>query len=187
MKTRAQPRRPTIKEVEQTNMGMILWNISVAIATLPPLKRADFLAGCVRFTEAGVDARKWGRIKAALAVTACMAMLLTSGCSTPTAASLEGVDFGPTPADYKQQIDHYFKRVLFDPESARIEFVDEPHKGWVRGDLDENMKLQTGWLVTCSVNAKNRYGAYAGRTSYRFIFRDGKLVHATDHPFKASE
>ena len=94
-----------------------------------------------------------------------LASLLTSvtflsGCvSNPTASDLNSADYGPEPSKelYEGKIKNHQETNLKDPGSARYKFA-APHKGWCKF----NGKVNYGWIVDYTVNAKNSYGGYTG-------------------------
>lgn len=47
-------------------------------------------------------------------------------------------------------------------------------KGWAK-DPGFN-KPKFGWVVYCEINAKNRFGGYAGAKSYVYLFNGEKVM-----------
>jgi hypothetical protein len=108
-------------------------------------------------------------------------MLLTTGCTfNPTQSDIDrNVTNLKLPANYKQLAMDELNQTLFDPMSAKIEFLNnEFHCASYRG-------IQNGgfeWKVctTIIINAKNRYGAYVGNTTYEFC-TDGYTSNVSDY------
>lgn len=100
-------------------------------------------------------------------------VLLLSGCGLkrPPLHEINTADFGSPPDSSEAAVREYLEDVLFDPYSAVIK-CGEPKKGWVNhlGDI------YFGWIVWCSVNAKNRFGAYTGVKKYHYLFQDNEII-----------
>ncbi|WP_051222306.1 hypothetical protein [Neptunomonas japonica] len=99
------------------------------------------------------------------------AFTLLSGC-TPnvTKEQLENASYGHPPTAYKATINDYLDGSLKDPESKRVKYAGEPKKGhwYYSGD-------KFGYFVCATVNAKNSYGGYAGKSAYFFGFQDNQM------------
>jgi len=90
-------------------------------------------------------------------------------------------------ADYgtpitKQAADEGVRRFLAqhlkDPYSAMID-CGEPYRGYASAaPLAGRRQAAFGYLVDCSVNAKNSFGGYVGAKRYQFLFSNGTLKHA---------
>jgi hypothetical protein len=105
-----------------------------------------------------------------------------------TALLLNGCAMQPPqpaiPADYGQPIEQepaeaqahkLMHNLLKDPDSAKWDC--EPI---ARGSIGSSSLGATyyGYLLTCFINGKNSYGAYAGAQEYRFVFQNGALMRA---------
>lgn len=111
-------------------------------------------------------------MKTAVFVLVVSALLLSAcGNIRPTPDQINLAYYGPPPTDPEGAVFKYFEERLIDPESARIK-CSNPRKGWV------NLagKLSYGWVCICSVNAKNRFGGYAGAKEYRYLFHGEQIV-----------
>ena len=111
-------------------------------------------------------------------------LLWLSGCATinssyaPTEEELANADYGEKPTQYKEQIETYVKAILIDPESVQFTDYSTPKKDWLSKFSGLGSIKYYGWLVCVDVNAKNRYGGYAGRKTYYFIFQGNNITHA---------
>ncbi len=95
--------------------------------------------------------------------------LFIAGCagSLPTPVQLAHENFGECPNDYQERIEALIAVELFDPYSAVYRF-SEPEK-YVHGG-------KFGHRVVAGVNAKNRFGGYAGEEIRNYMcFADGSI------------
>lgn len=110
-------------------------------------------------------------------------LVLTAGCASIGAdkSTLVAADFGSYPDDYKEAVREYFNVTLKDPESARIRFIEEPIKGYVRNaPVAGGRPKLYGYVVAVGINAKNSFGGYVGERRYRLLIRNGsvrELIH----------
>ena len=83
------------------------------------------------------------------------------GCAQPvTKDETAGLDYGPRPVRWKEEITSYLSVRLVDPKAAVIEFRTEPQQMYQRRvGLRE---MHYGWATCVWVNDKNRLGAYSG-------------------------
>lgn len=98
-----------------------------------------------------------------------------AGCGTitPSPTDLQTASYGEPPSEetelalIKEQVGPKLK----DPYSAMYECAPA-RQGWanVMGHLSY------GWIVACTVNAKNSFGAYNGAREHDFLWRDGQVV-----------
>lgn len=111
-----------------------------------------------------------------LMLTACAATDTpkTYGLATPNQQEIETADYGLYPDNYKEIIISYMDRILFDPDSAKYEFLDGPEKGWYPGDLVNPPKF--GYKVLTLINSKNKFGGYTGNQTHSFLIKDGKVI-----------
>lgn len=73
----------------------------------------------------------------------------------------------PTQAEAETKIRAHLETVLIDPDSLRLS-CNAPRKGWGRDNMFD--KPIFGYLVVCSVNAKNRLGGYTGAKRHSYMF-----------------
>lgn len=93
----------------------------------------------------------------------------------PDPSQIATADYGPAPSgDYRQQIRDWFAGTLIDPTSPLYTF-DTPFKGYTKDSPLYGTKLEFGWVVCGTVNAKNRMGGYTGRDVFFSLFRDNRL------------
>lgn len=74
---------------------------------------------------------------------------------------------------YKEAIQGYMSKKLFDPYSAVYRFYD-PIKGYAHVHGKGNPP-EFGYLVQVGINAKNRMGGYVGEENYSFLFKNEKF------------
>lgn len=106
--------------------------------------------------------------------------VLLQGCApVPTQQEINSADYGYpiSQDDAVSQAKGAFGIYLKDPESARYSF-GTVYKGYFVGSAFEGRKLQAGYLLDVTVNAKNSYGGYVGPKPYKFLFRNGKIAGA---------
>lgn len=104
----------------------------------------------------------------------CCVLLCAAGApigvaQTPTP---DAALYGPYPVDYKQVVTKWLQTQLLDPASARIEWKEEPKPA----DLGKKGEHLYGYLVTFTVNARNRFGAYTGKQEHGALIRDGAVI-----------
>ena len=106
-------------------------------------------------------------VAAAISLSAC-------GTITPAPADISQAYFGkkPSPTTTLNAFKARYSATLKDPASAIYECGD-PRRGWT----NRFGNIAYGWIVYCSVNAKNSYGAYVGARPYGLLFRDDQIVH----------
>jgi len=107
-----------------------------------------------------------------LLLTAILAII--TGCATNiTREQWQKADYGEKQDNsaYQAYIQESIKSSLIDPDSLKMSCADA-RKGWVK---DIGYPLTFGWVVYCQVNAKNRFGGYAGSKPYVYLFK-GKTV-----------
>lgn len=106
------------------------------------------------------------------------AILVTAGCATkPTPEQIQSANYGASvyQEDAENAVKGFFSVYLKDPESARYSFGDV-YKGYMVGSAFEGRKLEAGYLLDVTVNAKNSYGGYVGAKPYKFLIRNDQLV-----------
>jgi hypothetical protein len=83
--------------------------------------------------------------------------------------------YGSYPANYKEIVTQWLQTQLIDPSSARIEWKAEPKPA----DLGRKGEHLYGYLVTFTVNARNRFGAYTGKQEHGALIRNGEVIKGT--------
>jgi len=105
-------------------------------------------------------------------------LLFFIGCSFgPSPEELASAYYGEYPENYEQVIRDFATRIAVDPDpnSVHLKF-EEPVKGYMQNQNDPFSKREFGWLVKTQINAKNRYGGYAGDRPWEFLIRDGQIL-----------
>lgn len=98
------------------------------------------------------------------------------GCATQISAEkIQNADYGTQPPqNYKEIIAEVIGKSLIDPMSAVYE-LDEPRKGYTKNSPFHGTTEQFGWRICGTVNSKNRFGGYTGRSPV-FILMRGESV-----------
>lgn len=107
-----------------------------------------------------------------------LSVFLVTGCaSKPTPEQIQAADYGASvyQDDAEKAVKSFFDVYLKDPESARYSF-GEVYRGYMVGSVFEGRKVEGGFLLDVTVNAKNSYGGYVGAKPYKFLIRNDKLV-----------
>lgn len=110
----------------------------------------------------------------ALAILA--SALIISGCSTPvTQSQVQNANFSEKPTDTEafELIKSYLQNTLIDPNSLILKCSPVTGKGWARYYMTD--KPTFGYLVLCSVNAKNKLGGYTGQTPYMYVINGRRI------------
>jgi hypothetical protein len=116
-----------------------------------------------------------------VAVLAGIAFILSACAPAPvTKEETAGLDYGPRPVRYQDDIRSYLKIRLTDPKDAIIEFRTEPQQMYQRQVALRPMHY--GWAVCVWVNDKNRSGAYSGFYPMTFFIRNEKIVQVNGGP-----
>ncbi|RNC81783.1 MAG: hypothetical protein ED559_08360 [Phycisphaera sp.] len=108
----------------------------------------------------------------AVSLLACV----LGGCA-PSASQLANADYGPpiSQARAEQIAEALISSNLKDPASARFTWFPI-EKGWAFKPW--YMGYKYGYKLEGFVNAKNSFGAYAGKRDYWVLFRGEKVVGA---------
>ena len=80
--------------------------------------------------------------------------------------------YGPYPTLYKEIIMQWLNKQLIDPDSARIEWNEEPKPS----DVGKGSETVSGYLVNFTVNARNRFGSYTGKQKHSVLIRNGEVI-----------
>jgi len=107
--------------------------------------------------------------------------LLLVACAKPvTKDEVAGLDYGPKPTRYQEEVKSYLAVRLTDPKNAIIEFRSEPAQMYQRKVAFRDMHY--GWAVCVWVNDKNSSGSFAGFYPMTFFFRNEKIVQVNSGP-----
>jgi len=98
-----------------------------------------------------------------------MILVISVNAQTP---SPDAARYGPYPAYYKEIITMWLNKQLIDPESARIEWDAEPKPS----DVGKGSDAVSGYLVSFTVNARNRFGSYTGKQKHSVLIRNGEVI-----------
>lgn len=117
-----------------------------------------------------------------LAVLSVVVSTLVIGCAPApvTKAETEGLDYGPKPVRWQEEVRSYLGVRLTDPKDAIVEFRTEPQQMYQRKVAMRDMHY--GWAACVWVNDKNRAGAYSGFYPIVFFFRHEKIVQVNGGP-----
>ena len=88
------------------------------------------------------------------------------------APSPDTARYGPYPTYYKEIIMVWLNKQLIDPDSARIEWGEDPKPS----DVGKADAAVSGYLVNFTVNARNRFGAYTGKQKHSVLIRNGEVI-----------
>ncbi|HTL78949.1 MAG TPA: hypothetical protein VL136_06020 [Candidatus Babeliales bacterium] len=80
--------------------------------------------------------------------------------------------YGPYPTLYKEIIMEWLNKQLIDPDSARIEWSEEPKQS----EMGKGSEAVSGYLVNFTVNARNRFGSYTGKQKHSVLIRNGEVI-----------
>jgi len=93
---------------------------------------------------------------------------------------MAGLDYGPKPLQWQDEIRSYLRIRLTDPKDAIVEFRTEPKQLFQRETAVR--KQQYGWAVCVWINDKNRSGAFDGFYPMTVFIREEKIVHVNNGP-----
>ena len=120
-------------------------------------------------------------MRLAMMFLALLFALLLAACAKPvTKEEVAGLDYGPKPTRYQEEVKSYLAVRLTDPKSAIIEFRSEPAQMYQRKVAFRDMHY--GWAVCVWVNDKNSSGNFAGFYPMTFFFRNEKIVQVNSGP-----
>jgi hypothetical protein len=85
--------------------------------------------------------------------------------------------YGPAPEweQFRALAEANIRDRLIDPESARIEWLGQYHKGEFKPFLEKRV---AGYIGCGTVNARNRMGGYVGRTNFVVVADFGRILFA---------
>ncbi len=98
--------------------------------------------------------------------------LLLISCVPPTREELAGADYGNYPSNYKETIKSYLNRNLKDPDSAKIEYLNEPRTAWSTWGGGKKF----GYAVCANVNSKNSFGGYTGYKIGYYLIKNDTII-----------
>lgn len=113
--------------------------------------------------------------------------ILATSCTVPVKQSdIDAASYPTKPSQQEAeiQIRTALGAILKDPESLRLE-CQRVKKGWARQYRDHAPEF--GWVVPCTANAKNSFGAYSGSKPYVFLFSSAGLKTLKGSSFRKFE
>jgi hypothetical protein len=117
-------------------------------------------------------------MRKALFVVTVLAVL---GCDTTVRREeMAGVDYGPKPVRWREEIQSYLGIRLTNPKEALVEFRTEPQQLFQRDTALR--ERQYGWATCVWVNDKNREGKFDGFYPMTFFIRNEKIVAVNNGP-----
>lgn len=100
-----------------------------------------------------------------------LGMIFAGSLNAQTPAA-DAARYGPYPTLYKEIVMQWLNTQLIDPDSARIEWNEEPKPS----DVGKGSEAVSGYLVNFTVNARNRFGAYTGKQKHSVLIRNGEVI-----------
>jgi hypothetical protein len=87
------------------------------------------------------------------------------------------INYGPYPKDYETVVKSYLEGILFDPYSVKYDNVTKPLEAYSRrAPILGGSPDIYGWYSKVCFNAKNRMGGYVGRTCYKLLIKNNRVV-----------
>ena len=112
---------------------------------------------------------------------AMIVALVLAACAQPvTREETAGLDYGPKPTRWQEEVKSYLAVRLTDPKSAIVEFRTDLAQMYQRQVAMRDMHY--GWAGCVWVNDKNRQGAYSGFYPMTFFFRHEKIAQVNGGP-----
>jgi len=109
-----------------------------------------------------------------------LALVLVACAKPVTKDEVAGLDYGPKPTRWQEEVKSYLAVRLTDPKNAIVEFRSEPAQMYQRKVAFRDMHY--GWAVCVWVNDKNASGNFAGFYPMTFFFRNEKIVQVNSGP-----
>jgi hypothetical protein len=100
-----------------------------------------------------------------------LGMIFVGSLNAQTPAA-DAARYGPYPTYYKEIIMQWLNTQLIDPDSARIEWNEEPKPS----DVGKGGEAVSGYLVNFTVNARNRFGSFTGKQKHSVLIRNGEVI-----------
>ena len=113
-------------------------------------------------------------------LTLALALLAACAPAPVSKEETEGLNYGPKPVRWKEEISSYLQVRLTDPKAAIVEFRTEPQQMFQRAVAFRPMHW--GWAACVWVNDKNRSGAFAGFYPMTVFIRNEKIVLVNGGP-----
>jgi hypothetical protein len=110
-------------------------------------------------------------VSESLTFALALAIIFVGSLNAQTPAA-DTTRYGPYPTLYKEIIMQWLNKQLIDPDSARIEWNEEPKPS----DMGKGSDAVSGYLVNFTVNARNRFGSYTGKQKHSVLIRDGEVI-----------
>lgn len=103
------------------------------------------------------------------AIMTVAATVMLTGCAGPMPKKSADLKLAapPTKEESMRKIMSFLNDTLIDPDSAKVSCTHIPTPGWIWPGYGYDIKY--GYMSVCNVNAKNRFGGYAG--GKRYVFR----------------
>jgi hypothetical protein len=114
-----------------------------------------------------------------------VAMVLAGCDTTVRKEEMAGIDYGPKPTRWREEIKSYLDIRLANPKEALVEYRSgEPKQLFQRDTVLRDR--QFGWATCVWVNDKNREGKFEGFYPMTFFFRGDKIVAVNNGPDDSS-
>ena len=109
-----------------------------------------------------------------------LALLVLAGCDTTVKKEeTAGLNYGPKPTRWREEIKSYLDLRLVNPKEALVEYRSEPKQLYQRDTVLRDS--QYGWATCVWVNEK-KDGKFAGPYPMTFFMRDDKIVAVNGGP-----
>ena len=102
-----------------------------------------------------------------------MRVLLALGLASLAAPAAAQIGMVPETTKGIALVETAVRASLKDPDSAKFEWPNGFTNGWYRVAFGKKV---TGWVTCGTVNAKNSYSGYGGRSAVIAAIRDGEVV-----------
>ena len=109
-----------------------------------------------------------------------LSLALLAACDTTVnKEETAGLDYGPKPTRWREEIKSYLDLRLSNPKESVVEFRSEPKQFYQRDTLVR--ERQYGWATCVWVN-EMKDGKFAGPYPMTFFMRDDKIVAVNGGP-----
>lgn len=109
-----------------------------------------------------------------------LVLLLVAACDTTVKKEeMAGLDYGPKPSRWREEVKSYLDLRLPNPKEAVVEYRSEPKQLYQRDTVLR--ERQFGWATCVWVNEK-KDGKFEGPYPMTFFFRDEKIVAVNGGP-----
>ncbi len=104
-----------------------------------------------------------------------------SACNTnPPKVDSVSQDPGQYPKNYQEIVERYLDRILKDPTSKKIEWLNKPRPiAYSLKSFLSDAVVIPGYGVCAFVNAKNSFGGYAGSKLVLFLIKNDSVVRSS--------